>query len=601
MPKVRKIAPPQHDEPEGPPPGFPSLTRDDIRAWVGEATFRRGESYVDTAIFDTRRTGRTLKARCQGTASQPYRVEATIGSRGVERDDCTCPVGKQCKHVAALLLAWLEDPDGFVEVEDLEAALERRDKPELIALIRHMLARHPELEALLDMPLPVASKHPKPADAALIRREVSSTFREAGDDWHAVADAAHNLEPLVQLGDDYASLGDWPSAAAVYQAIVQGIAEHYHDLSDENGELNVIVNECVAGLGACLQAATDPTQRESLLRALFDIYIWDIELGGIDMGYEAPRLILGQATADERRLVARWVREALPGGDTWSHAWRRQVFGSFLLRLAGDQVDDEEFLRICRETGRRRDLVSRLLTLGRIDAAEMEARQASDDELLDLADLLREHGHPERAEHLARERQPSPQWRDRYVAWLRDRARERGDSAEALALGEELFWRRPNLQHYEELKALAEAHGSWGALRPEVLSRLQGERQHVLLTEIHLREGEVGQAIEAVTQAGAGGSFPYAYSAEPLAIRVAQAAERDYPREAITLYTSAVKRLIQAQGRDNYATAAQYLARVRDVYQRLGEDAKWNGLIATIREQNRRLRALKEELERAGL
>jgi uncharacterized Zn finger protein len=320
------------------------------------------------------------------------------------------------------------------------------------------------------------------------------------------------------------------------------------------------------------------------------------------MGYEAPSIILEQSSPGERELVAGWVRETLPAGDTWSQRWHRQAFGGFLLRLAGDQTDDEIFLRICRETGRQRNLVEKLLALGRVDEAEAEVRRADDSELLALADLLRQHGHAERAEQLVRERQPAPQWQERYAEWLRERASERGDLAGALALGEELFWRRPSLARYEELQALAEERGNWPVLRPGVLRRLERERQYALLTEIHLRDDEVAQALPAVKQASAG-SFPYAYAygGEPLSIRVAQAAERNYPREAIALYTAAAERLIRAQGRGNYAVAARYLARVRDLYQRLGEGAMWDTLISDIREQNRRMRALKEELERAGL
>jgi tetratricopeptide (TPR) repeat protein len=395
MPIVRKIAPPERDEPGRPPPGFPPLTRDAIRTWLGDATLLRGESYIKNRLFEKHRTEHTLKARCQGSAAQPYRVEATIGpSGGVERDDCTCPVGGQCKHVAALLLAWLDDPGSFAEVADLEATLEQRDKAELIALIRQMLARRPELESLLALPLPIAGQHRKPADAAIIRREVANVFRAAGREWGSVPEAARNLAPLVKLGDDYASLGDWRSAAAVYQAVIQGVTEHYGQLHDEHGDLHTIVNDCVAGLGECLREAADPAQREALLRALFEIYRWDRDFGGIDMGYEAPNIILEQATPSERELVARWVRDALSAGDSSSRSWSRQAFGGFLLRLAGDQIDDATYLRIARETGRWRDLVERLLALGRVDEAEAEARQASDNDLLDLADRLRQHGIP---------------------------------------------------------------------------------------------------------------------------------------------------------------------------------------------------------------
>jgi hypothetical protein len=37
------------------------------------------------------------------------------------------------------------------------------------------------------------------------------------------------------------------------------------------------------------------------------------------------------------------------------------------------------------------------------------------------------------------------------------------------------------------------------------------------------------------------------------------------------------------------------------LYRRLGEEETWQSLIAGIREQNRRLRALQDELNEAGL
>jgi hypothetical protein len=40
---------------------------------------------------------------------------------------------------------------------------------------------------------------------------------------------------------------------------------------------------------------------------------------------------------------------------------------------------------------------------------------------------------------------------------------------------------------------------------------------------------------------------------------------------------------------------------VRALYEKLGEDEAWTSYITALREQNRNLRALKEELAKAGL
>jgi uncharacterized Zn finger protein len=53
--------------------------------------------------------------------------------------------------------------------------------------------------------------------------------------------------------------------------------------------------------------------------------------------------------------------------------------------------------------------------------------------------------------------------------------------------------------------------------------------------------------------------------------------------------------------RKNYRTACTYLVKVRASYEKLGEGETWTSYITMLREQNRNLRALKEELAKAGL
>jgi uncharacterized Zn finger protein len=59
--------------------------------------------------------------------------------------------------------------------------------------------------------------------------------------------------------------------------------------------------------------------------------------------------------------------------------------------------------------------------------------------------------------------------------------------------------------------------------------------------------------------------------------------------------------LIDARGRGNYGEAAAYLTRVRDLYTRLGAPEAWRAFIAELRERERRLPALRDELNQAGL
>jgi uncharacterized Zn finger protein len=288
----------------------------------------------------------------------------------------------------------------------------------------------------------------------------------------------------------------------------------------------------------------------------------------------------------------------MPTGDSWDEGFLRQRYGGLLLRLEEDRLDDEAYLRICRETGRQRDLVDRLLAVGRVDEAVATARQAKDYVLLGLADVFAAHDRDDLAESLIHARPPSSR-DERLSVWLKERALERGDYEEALDLADELFWRSPELDGYQEIRDMARSLGRWEALRSAVLSRLDTEERHRLLVEIYLDEGEIDRALETLARWQTASRWVRA--ADRLSVQVARAAEREQPRAAIRLYVEAVADLIARRGRGNYAVAAAHLIRVRDLYRRLGEETAWEALISGVREKNPRLRALKDELNRSGL
>jgi uncharacterized Zn finger protein len=288
------------------------------------------------------------------------------------------------------------------------------------------------------------------------------------------------------------------------------------------------------------------------------------------------------------------VRDALP--DTFS--WGRERYGRFLLQLEEAWLDDEAYLEICRQTGRRGDLVERLLDLRRVDEAAAAAREAHDYVLVRLADRFVAHGHDQLAESLIRERMGDDSDR-RLMEWLKERALERGDWEEALTLTESLFWRRPGLEGYQELRALARSIERWDDLRAAILSRLAEEERDKLLIEIYLEEGEVDRALKTLQEMRE--ASRWRWQSDRLSVDVARAAEAERPREAIRLYVGAAHELIGRRGRGNYAEAATYLIRVRDLYRRLGEASTWETYITELRESSPRLRALKDELKKAGL
>ena len=129
-----------------------------------------------------------------------------------------------------------------------------------------------------------------------------------------------------------------------------------------------------------------------------------------------------------------------------------------------------------------------------------------------------------------------------------------------------------------------------------------------LLIQIALDEGDIDRALQLLKGMARKDIHGYTYNNSygyygfgDIALQVARAAEEARPREAIELYRQSAERLIALRGRQNYQEACKSLAKMRALYEKLGELEAWTTYITALREQNRNLRALREELAAAGL
>jgi hypothetical protein len=211
----------------------------------------------------------------------------------------------------------------------LQAKLEKRIKPQLVALIRHMLMQAPELEGLLDMPLPTGEVRPSPAPAEVYYRQAAAAFAHGEFHGPLPSEVAHHLEALRAIATGFAAERDFRSAAAVCSGLLTAVAEEQEVLSwDERDELIEVVIECIDTLGQCLEEVDGEGTRQSMLEALFAIRRTHLRMGGLGFSDVARTLLLHKTTEPERRKVAESVRPELDR----SEGWARQSWGG--LRLA---------------------------------------------------------------------------------------------------------------------------------------------------------------------------------------------------------------------------------------------------------------------------
>ncbi len=634
---------------------FKPLSEADIQAYSDDASFRKGyDSYLEHAIVEPTLSESVLRAFYQRSSGSPYRVEATLLPAGdksthkVVSAGCSCPRGGFCKHLVALLLTWIHQPERFVVRSRLMARLDEKSREELLALLEQLVQRQPDIEPmvelLVELPLvtPAQEKNragrgkERTVDPSTIESQVASAFYDAGEGWDAASRVATELERLCDIGKSFAEAGEWANAQVVYATLAGETIMQYEGLHDE-GQVSWVLEQCAAGLVACLNAQStlakreqlDAEDREDLLTALFDLWKFGDNYGGI--GADVAGAIAVNATVGERKRVEAWLREEMRPEQDSSSTWRNRSVVDFVVKLKqAEHSSDEDVLAEYRNAGLYKELTGKYLQLGReneaLGVAQANLTESRDvtwfaEELLKLDEAWREQALAF-VEMRLNEVKPALQGKsqdftiahtvDTYRRWLSEKYLLYGKAKQALDIELARFQASPGDATYRSVRSAAQAAGQpeevWSGLRPQLIQTLEQQSRWGALVSIYLDEGAVGQALAALAEMErAPRTSLYGYGYRPEAApssyqaQVAEAAEESYPDEAIRLYKSVVQRLIDGRGRESYQQATGYLVRVRRLYQKQGREAEWQAYMTNLRNSNKSLRALKEELDKRGL
>ena len=316
------------------------------------------------------------------------------------------------------------------DAQDIKSALEQLSRDDLLALIQRMVQQHPDLAGLIVSKQPAATRKPRaPFNAEVYRLQVEKIFYTTDrNTWGSEARAAEPLLHIVDIADEYVEQHDFTDAAALYEIIIRGILDNYDSFrwhADE-GQLDDVVENCVEGLSDCLRGLQDDiTVRRQILQTLFDVYDFDTNLENDMpvMSDKVPAILVRSTTPEERRMIAKWVREAFDLDIDWYAGDVGEFYEDFyvlLLGLEADAIDDETFLRISREMERYHYAIDRLLKLGRLDEALAEAKHVENYDILEIADILSEHGYNAEAERMIEERVEQHNDTD-LLHWLQER------------------------------------------------------------------------------------------------------------------------------------------------------------------------------------
>ena len=574
------------------------LTDADIRNQVSPESYRRGEPYFKRgAIQGARRSGRVLRAQCEGSRPEPYRVHVELAPAGIAYAHCSCPVGMdgRCKHIAALLIAWLQQPDGFAEVEDVHVALAEREPEELRAMLHYVMQRHPELELILEMRFPVGEHVGDELDAQAYRDQARDIFREGAQGLGAPSQIADALKPLLEIARSFEARDDALASVRVSGALCDEIIAQRVRVRDEDGFLDAIVVEILDMLFALLGAREiSRAARHEALAVLAGAAVTE-HLPEVRL--HAERGILSSALDDEdRQELALHLRQRLRQGGEDADG---SVDSWLLLQLEAAKLEEEAFIERCRNLGRQDALVEHLLEREQVSEALQEIERADDAHFMALVEAFTTHGHADKVEPVV-ERRYEEHGELRLLEWLGARYADRGDSALALSTSLARFYRAPTHEALLRIQQLSSDSRQWELLRPSLLANLRARDEWEVVMRVHMDAEEWDDAAAALRaarqhgQVGAGGWID-------LQLDLASAAREARPHLSGGLYRLVAEQLIEKRSLANFKTAASLLTHAFQIARDHNEQEQWDAYFEELLARYGRFQGLREALAAVGL
>lgn len=596
----------------------PQITISQIKARAGGKSFSRGESYYhQDAISNPVKRDNTIEAQCRGSYAQPYRVRVEFSNSEIAGAWCNCEYdwGGDCKHIIALLLTYLYEPEKFEAKQPITEILAGKSKDDLISIIEQIVSRYPEIQSIIDRPSPTqVVQGIVELDTLSLRKDLRSAFNSMYEyDYYDYRDyGSHSRHPAgyIQDAHDFAkqfeAKQDWLSASQIYRATLEEFAhmeqDNYHD---EDGTLAEEIDRTVSKLKTCLDqdvVITDDNERKAILNALLDVEIWDTEAGGFDIGWESREIILHYAKPDDIPAIREKLEEMKNYQQKRQYGqWAAESYTRFLLDLdVIDAVDPEITLQKLRDEGMTELLIRKLLELERVEEALRVVNEeiATPYELFKIANLFASKDQAHLAQQLV-ENFLNKQADERLTHWMVDYYQQQKNVDKTLHWERVLMRVRPTDDLYLEIKHNAKTLNQWEIIQPEIITELKQGKHFNLLTRLYLIEEEWELAWQTLPEARKEPrNWMYGQAIE---LEVADATRHIMPDRAISIYKDRIQQNIDARGRDNYAQAAAWLVIVRKLYRDLKEQETWNHLIKHIRTEYKRLPALQDELNKAGL
>lgn len=583
----------------------PAINKEFILSYVGSPSFQRGEDYVaHKAISQGKVKFNTLTALCQGHEFDPYKVEALFDEKGITQSHCSCPVGAggKCKHVAALLLTWLDHPEEFAEWETIREDLKNYDSQtliELIDLLEDKIEGSSEVIQAFQQNLRTSNSPP----VAKYFRRIQEAFNISQLPWYhpsswGTTEIAFSLERVRSDVNDFIETHQMAEAIKIYQVLIQSIFNYLDDHRDPFGNLGSEIIECIKGLDKIIPNVSEDL-RPRIFKILFRIIEEQMYRENNIGSEEAKKVILRHVKDKEKDTLVSWLHAIRTAQSRQEE--EAPWIEDFLIDLQKEALDPEVYLNHYRETYQTGKLIESLLQLGRLQEAKQAAKQKEySSQVLTFAQLFIQYHHEKIAEEIVVE--ASKHRSDvRLLQWLKDFYRQRDQIDKALKQALKAWYIIPRFTTYQEIQELARSQGQWETTRQEMLDFIKDLNYPWLLVEIYLDDKDFDKAIQAFQAAPRPPGLFRDANRSLIVLRLASAVRHKYPEVAIKIYEEAVQDFVDERSREGYKRATDFLKMIRSIYQDSDQNPQWEIYLKEVLQTYSRFKALKDEMRRAAL
>jgi len=564
------------------PSPLPAFTREDIIDLVGPVLFERGLDYwhkgmVERVGWD----GTTLTGIVQGVSEPYYRVAVRPTESGWDTE-CTCPYDDAvCKHIAAVMLAVLEDKSllqGKAIPEDVKKS-GRLTEAELRSFVFGMPKKQiaetlwsvalDDLELYRRLELKALAAKGGNVNLAEFRRQIRSALYWRGFvEYRDVPTYAARLEAVAGGLRDLAEKGHPDEAAELLESLIDGCTARVEALDDSDGILSGLISALFKEWAELLVRAPDLDRKglahrvlkrlESDEYGLAEDIITDMAQALGKDGLDELEALVRPKYEEERRAANAKARHGLFDSD------RLHPYREVLKDIADARGDVDGYLALC----------------------EMDFLRASD--CLQIAQRLRGARRFAEALDIVERGLDLREHRDTLsmleLGKLRVRLlNEAGRTDDAARAAWEYFVEYPSASAFDALLAYA-PKGEGASLREKALAHLLGEGSLSVAIDICLREKEtvrLAPALSARREELLG--LDYTVLA-PLAREL----EEDSPDLSILLYRKLALDILEEKRSRAYYHAVDYLRHVKKLLVGSGRAVEWQELREEIKVGHKR-------------